>query len=107
MSMKKISFYLMVMVLSLCTIPATFANEKNTAINSPENPKEIPAEVRVMLNRIDEIKEMDKSALSRSEKKELRKEVKTIKKNLKRSGQGIYLSVSAIIIILLILILLL
>jgi len=106
--MKKISFYLVVMVLSLSIIPTTiFAKENKTEINTLEAPKEIPAEVRVMLNRLDEIKEMDKSALSRSEKKELRKEVKTIKKNLKKSGQGIYLSASAIIIILLILILLL
>lgn len=106
--MKKISFYLMIMVLSLSTIPTTiFANEKNVAVSTPENPKKIPAEVRLMLNRLDEIKEMDKSALSRSEKKELRKEVKTIKKNLRVSGSGgIYLSVGAVVIILLLLIIL-
>jgi hypothetical protein len=99
--MKKLSFYLMIMALSLCTFPTTIlAAEKNT-------PKEIPAEVKSMLNRLDEIKEMDKSSLSTSEKKELRKEVKTIKKNLRSTGNGIYLSVSAIIIILLVLILLL
>ena len=50
---------------------------------------------------------MDKSNLSSAEKKELRTEVKTIKKNFTKSGQGVYLSVGTIIIILLLLILLL
>lgn len=102
--MKKLSFYLMVILLSIGVLPAnTYAAEKNTA----ENPKEIPAEVKTMLNRLNEIKEMDKSNLSSSEKKELRTEVKNIKKNLRSSGNGVYLSVGAIIIIILLLILLL
>ncbi|GEC71431.1 hypothetical protein SAMN05443543_10518 [Flavobacterium flevense] len=101
--MKKLSFYLMVMILSLGVLPtSTYAAEKPKA----ETPKEIPAEVQTMLNRLNEIKEMDKSNLSSSEKKELRTEVKTIKKTLKSSGHGIYLSVGAIIIIILLLILL-
>ena len=102
--MKKLSFYFLALILSLSVLPTnTYATEKNIA----ETPKEIPAEVQTMLNRLNEIKEMDKSNLSSSEKKELRTEVKTIKKNLKKSGQGVYLSVGTIIIILLLLILLL
>ncbi|MEY2868512.1 MAG: hypothetical protein RIR01_967 [Bacteroidota bacterium] len=102
--MKKLSFYLIALILSLSVLPVnTYAIEKHPT----ETPKEIPAEVKTMLNRLNEIKEMDKSNLSSSEKKELRTEVKTIKKNLKKSGQGIYLSVGTIIIILLLLILLL
>jgi len=60
-----------------------------------------------MLNRLDEIKAMDKSSLNSSEKKELRKEVREIKKELRSSGNGVYFSVGAIIIIILLLILLL
>ena len=94
----------MALILSLSVLPTnTFAAEKHTS----DTPKEIPAEVKNMLNRLNEIKEMDKSNLSSTEKKELRTEVKTIKKNLKKSGQGVYLSVGTIIIILLLLILLL
>jgi ribosomal protein L20A (L18A) len=48
---------------------------------------------------------MDKSSLSRADKKELRKEVKSLKKEA--ATQGIYLSIGAIIIIILLLILLL
>jgi hypothetical protein len=58
-----------------------------------------------MLNRLEEIKEMDKSSLKSSEKKNF-KEVREIKSELKRSGQGVYFS-GAIIIIILLLILLL
>ena len=105
--MKKITFYLMMMVLSLSVVPTQMlAAEKNpTSVSS--NPKEVPAEVKVLLNRLDEIKAMDKSSLNSSEKKELRKEVRAIKAELKSTGNGIYLSVGAIIIVILLLILLL
>jgi hypothetical protein len=105
--MKKLSFYLMIMVLSLSSLPSTmFAAEKN--INAEKtNPKEVPAEVQKMLDRLEEIKEIDKSSLTRIEKKELRKEVREIKATLRSSGNGVYLSVGAIIIIILLLILLL
>jgi hypothetical protein len=90
------------MVLSLCTVPATMMAAEKSPIT-----KEVPAEVKTMLNRLEEIKAMDKSSLKSSEKKELRKEVREIKSALKSSGQGVYLSVGAIIIIILLLILLL
>ena len=57
--------------------------------------------------RIYEIKEMDKSALSFSEKKALRKEVRAMKKEIKEGNGGVYLSIGAIIIIILLLILIL
>ncbi|TDE07220.1 hypothetical protein [Flavobacterium sandaracinum] len=105
--MKKVTFYLMMMVLSLSVVPTQMlAAEKNpTAITN--TPKEVPAEVKVLLNRLDEIKEMDKSSLNSSEKKELRKEVRAIKTELRSTGNGVYLSVGAIIIVILLLILLL
>jgi hypothetical protein len=56
--------------------------------------------------RLSEINEMDKSAMTSSEKNELRKEVREIKKEQKNSG-GIYISVGAAILIVLLLILLL
>ncbi|UQD57203.1 hypothetical protein [Flavobacterium sp. K5-23] len=98
--MKKLSFYLMIMMLSLSFLPSTALAAEKT------NPKEVPAEVQKMLDRLEEIKEIDKSSLTRVEKKELRKEVKEIKTNLRSSGNGLYLSIGAIIIIILLLILL-
>ena len=60
-----------------------------------------------MIHRLEEIKNLDKSNLSRAERKQLRAEVKAIKSGLSLSGNGVYLSIGAIIIIILLLILLL
>jgi hypothetical protein len=65
------------------------------------------AQVSVWLARLDEIHDMDKSSLTRSARKDLRKEVRTIKANLKAASGGVYLSVGAIILIVLLLVLLL
>jgi hypothetical protein len=105
--MKKVTFYLMIMVLSLSAIPtSTFAAEKNP-ITVTSNTKEIPENVKTMLSRLDEIKAMDKSSMKSSEKKALRKEVRAINAELRSTGNGVYLSVGAIIIVILLLILLL
>lgn len=105
--MKKLSFYLMMAVFSLSIFPSTIIAAEKTKIAVAVENKEVPVEVKVMYNRLEEIKTMDKSELSSSEKRELRKEVKTIKTELKSTGHGVYLSVGAIIIIVLLLILLL
>ena len=100
MSTKKfIPVLLMAFFISL--VSPTFAN-KVTPVK-----KEVPKEVRAQQieNRLLEIRDMDKSNLSRTDKKELRKEVKGLKKEARHAG--IYLSVGAIIIIILLLILLL
>jgi Skp family chaperone for outer membrane proteins len=60
-----------------------------------------------LMQRLEEIKAMDKSELTRLEKKSLRKEVTAIKKEMKAVSGGVYLSVGAIIIVILLLILLL
>ena len=80
--MKKSTYLLITMVLLLSVFPTgIFASEKASVII--ENPKEIPIEVQAMFNRLDEIKMMDKSKLNTIQKKELRKEIKTIKKKQK------------------------
>ncbi len=104
--MKKSFFYLMVFLLSLIAVPVSgFANEINYK-NNMEDPEEIPLEVQIMLDRIYEIKEMDKSELTREERRELRKEVREIRKEVRSSNSGIYISTGAIIIILLLIIIL-
>lgn len=57
-------------------------------------------------NRLQEIKAMDFSSLSKSEIKEIKAEMKVMKEDARAMGNGIYLSVGAIIIIILLLILL-
>jgi uncharacterized MAPEG superfamily protein len=104
--MKKSILYLMIMVLSLNIFPIQMTATEKDPVPVSNDPKEMPAEVKTMLARLDEIKAMDKSSLKPSEKKALRKEVKDIKTHLKTAGHGVYLSVAAIIIIILLLILL-
>jgi hypothetical protein len=105
--MKNLRIYLMVLVISLSLVPSTITASEKDPIEVTSKSKELPIEVKNMLNRLEEIKKMDKSNMSRLEKKELRKEVKTIKANLKATGNGVYLSIGAIVIIILLLILLL
>ena len=69
-----------------------------------------PAKTEVAVDpmvRLQEIKDMDKSNLSKTEKKDLRKEVKEIKKVVRANKNGVYLSIGAVVIIALLLILLL
>lgn len=92
--------------LLVCTIFATPLNAAKDPIKTtiPSIPN---TEAQALINRLDEINAMNKAPLSKTEKRELRKEVRTIKKELTESNGGIYLSVGAIIIIILLLILLL
>ena len=64
------------------------------------------AEAQRLIERLEEIKAMDKTSITRSEKRALRLEVKNSQKKL-NSGGGVYLSVGALIIIILLLIILL
>lgn len=63
---------------------------------------------KVLLDRLAEIQSLDKSGMSRLEKKALRKEARSIKKSLREfSGGGVYLSVGALLLVILLLVLLL
>lgn len=105
--MKKASLYLMLIILlsSIFTTTMIAAEKNPTAVAA--NAKEMPAEVKVMFNRLEEIKAMDKSSLNSSERKALRKEVRAIKANLQSSDYSVYFSVGALILIIVLLILIL
>ena len=62
--------------------------------------------VNLLLDRVEEIKAIDKSELSSSERKELRKELREIKSELREMGAGIYISGGALLVIILLIILL-
>ncbi|MES2543251.1 MAG: hypothetical protein V4548_00075 [Bacteroidota bacterium] len=105
--MKKSTIYLMMMVLSLSFFPAQMNAASIDPITSAPVTKEIPVEAKKLLDRLEEIKDMDKSNLKPAERKALRKEVRAIKSTLRTMDGGLYLSVGAIIIIILLLILIL
>ena len=103
--MKKKIYFLATAILLSVASPAVMAKESKSA--------EIPlteqqqARLKIIENRVLEIKNMDKSSLTRQEKKDVRKELLEMKKEAKAVGGGVYLSVGAVIIIILLLILLL
>lgn len=111
--MKKITLGIMTAFLLLTFIPTQLkaGTETSTLSVAPAKtfaPTEANAlEANALLVRLDKIKAMDKSMLNSSERKVLRKEVRSIKSQLSEIGGGVYLSVGAIIIIILLLILLL
>ena len=105
--MKKSTLYLLMLIMSISFFPNTMTAAGNPSNTPVAKPIEVPAHVQVQLDRLNEIKAMDKSDMTSTEKKALRKEVKVIKSSLRDSNSGIYLSVGAIIIIVLLLILLL
>lgn len=104
--MKKITLSLALVALSLTFIPQQ-SIAANPAISSVSVTPADQAKADAILLRLTEIKNLDKSNLTSLEKKTLRKEVKSLKKELKEKSNGVYLSVGAIIIIILLLILIL
>lgn len=106
--MKTISkFQVLLLVFSMATVVPSFANNGGKEKTPTTMTAEEKAKVDVMVKRIKEIRDMDKSDLSRAERKALRKEVKEIRTALKEGNGGVYLSIGAIIIIILVLILIL
>jgi len=108
--MKKITFVVMAIFLSLTFYPGQ-SNAAGIKKNKPAtevviNPADA-AKVKTLELRLVEIKELDKTNMKSAEKRELRKEVRSIKKQVSELGGGVYISVGAIIIILLLLIILL
>ena len=106
--MKKITVSLMAGLMLFAFIPIQLQadNEPLPAAENSAMNVEL-AETEELLMRLDEINELDKSVLIFSEKRELRKEVRSINKELKQRNGGIYLSVGAVIVILLLLVILL
>lgn len=106
--MKKICVAALVMLLSLNTFNASAKDKKPFAAVENMTMEQKEARYLEMKQRVEEIKNMDKSALSKDERKGLRNELKNLNQEAKAIGKGgIYLSTAAIIIIILLLILLL
>lgn len=104
--MKKTTFFaiLLIFILSATTSFAGKSDLKNAVPVKAEN-KLSEAEVSRLKNRVEEIRSMDKSEMTSTEKRELRKESKGIKENVRKSGEVIYISGGTILIIILILLL--
>jgi len=106
---KKLFLRLTTVVLLTATAASAYSTSTVTAVTSSTGIPTDNGRTQQILLRLDEIKNMDKSALTNSERRDLRLEVKGMKKEMKHDGlgRGVYLSVGAIIIIILLLILIL
>jgi len=104
--MKSVKMYLIAILLILSFAPSS-VYAKDKVVATTEEIKANKEKANTLIARLYEIDAMDKSKLSGPEKKQMRKEVRSIKKTLTEMGEGVYLSVGGIIIIILLLILLL
>lgn len=103
--MKKITTVAVLFLLSLIASPLYAANVNLANNPAPFNTEK--AEIIQMTERLNEIKTMEKAGMTSSEKKALRKEVRSIKDRMDRMDGKVYISLGALIIIALLLILLL
>lgn len=106
----KIRKLLIASILVLFTLIPVFATRNISSANNKTPVSATNPEVRSgeLLKRLEEIRAMDIKSMSKAEKKELRKEVRSIEKEIRQiNNGGVYISVGGIIIILLLLILLL
>jgi predicted PurR-regulated permease PerM len=104
--MKKIILVLF-FAIALNSITTTESYGRDAVASKPQTEKTTLSqkEVSKMVNRLYEIKDMDKSNLTMKQKRELRSEVRAIKSKLSdQVGGGIYLSGAAILLIIVLLI---
>lgn len=104
--MKRIIYSFALIFTLAISSNTVFAADKSNKVKT-EMTAEQKVELQRITNRVEEIKALDKSELSRDEKKALKKELKELKAEARAMGGGVYLSVGAIIIIILLLILIL
>ena len=111
--MKKLAVLL---VLLMFSVPAFSMSNPSKLSHNPSSENEVipftEEEVRAIERRVMEIKEMDRSELTREEKKALRIELREMRRDIKERDEhhhhqgGIFISTGAIILILLLIIIL-
>jgi hypothetical protein len=89
--------------INTASTPVNLPNKQEIATMTEDQKKAL---VQQMKDRVEYIKAMDKSSLSKEERKALRTELKGMKREA-RAVTGVYISVGALIIIILLLIIIL
>ena len=109
--MRKTIFIGILMIFTLSSSIAFATNNdskaktETAAVLAKTENKLSAEEVAVLTKRVDEIRGMDKSEMTSTEKRELRKEMKGIKENVRRNGEVIYISGGTLLLIILIIVL--
>ncbi|MEK6782695.1 MAG: hypothetical protein AABY93_13420 [Bacteroidota bacterium] len=104
--MKKLTVWIAAALLLLTYSPVQSKAEAEKYPNSISSAETESVEVKALINRVNEINAMDKSAMSSSEKKELRKELRSIKRDVNEHSHGgaVYISGSLLLFIILLII---
>ena len=110
--MKKTILFVFVMFFTLSASVAFAGNpDKNptpeklaTSVNTENNMSD--EEIDRITNRIEEIRNMDKSDMTSEERSEVKKELKEMRKDAKRAGGAIYIGGSTLLLIIILVILL-
>lgn len=110
--MKKSIFFVIVMIFTMSSVMAFAGNKdlksdaEKSAIPVKTENKLSEAEITRLTNRVEEIRNMDKTDMNAKEKKELKKELKEIKKNVEKSGGTIYIGGATLVLLIILIILL-
>ncbi len=102
MNLKKI-IPLFLIAMSFTVVTPALALDETPVTKKTEKP--LDQHSQELLNRLIEIRDMDKSNLTKEEKKALKEEVRAIKKEEKKKGNGIIFGLGIIGVILLVLLL--
>lgn len=103
--MKKFLTAFVLFIVVLSSTPALAST--NVSSVSGANTTVTKDEASRMINRVEEIRKMDRKNLSTSERKELKKELIAMKKRAADPGAGVYISGTALLLIIILLIILL
>jgi peptidoglycan hydrolase CwlO-like protein len=110
--MKKVVHFIFVTIFTL-SVTMVFADNpdkkheaEKPAVHTENENKLTDAEIDRITLRIEEIRKMDKSDLTREEKRELKSELKEMKEYVKKVSGGIYIGGGVLILIIILLLLL-
>ena len=103
--MKKTIFFVLLAIFSLGAAP-TFAAHGTSNDNVATEPTLTTEEVNILKERVLEIREMDKSALTVTEKSELKSELNEIKETV-RNEPAIYIGGISLLLLMILLVILL
>jgi hypothetical protein len=110
--MKKIILFVFLFIFSLGASTAIAVNSgpnsanDNLAVPDKKENKLSEEEMSRLTKRVEEIRDMDKTTMTVKEKRELKKELKGIKENVRRDGGVVYISAGTLILIIILVILL-
>lgn len=110
--MKKIILFVFLFIFSLGASTAIAANsdpktaKDNIGIPDKTENKLSDEEISRLTKRVEEIRDMDKTNMTVKEKRELKKEIKGIKENVRNDGGVVYIGAGTLILIIILVILL-